>query len=140
MGGRENKTRSRLTFLSPRLCWTLVLEPAPPKVPSTIVPMANAKIRMPGFTCSRWRITGTEKIREVIQVVRVSIEVSSGAARFHVAIRAESIQRAVSIVAAWYPGKDCRVKLPIEPEGFFVSDAAARTGIVGLERPDVIAA
>ncbi len=76
----------------------------------------------------------------MIQVVEVSIEVSSGAARFHVAVRAESIQRAASIVAARYPGEDCRVKFPIDPEGFFVSDAAARAGIVGLERPNVIAA
>lgn len=73
-------------------------------------------------------------------MVGVSIEVSSGAARFHVAVRAESIQRAASIAAARYPGGDCRVKCPIDPEGFFVNDAAAGAGIVGFERPDVIAA
>ena len=77
---------------------------------------------------------------EVIQVVQVSIEVSSGAARFHVAVRAESIQRAASIVAARYPGGDCRVKFPIDPEGFFVNEAAARAEIVDFERPDLIAA
>ncbi len=76
----------------------------------------------------------------MIQVVEVSIEVSSGAARFHVAVRAESIQRAASIVAARYPSGNCRVKCPINPEGFFANDAAAGAGIVGLERPDVIAA
>ncbi len=85
-------------------------------------------------------MVGKEKKSEVIQVVEVSIEVSSGAARFHVAVRAESIQRAASIVAARYPGGDCRVKYPIYPEGFFVNDAAAGTGIVGFEQPDVIAA
>ncbi len=102
--------------------------------------MADAGIHIPGFTCSRWRTISKEKKGEVIQVVQVSIEVSSGAARFHVAVRAESIQRAASIVAARYPGGDCRVKFPIEPEGFFINDAAAGTGIVGLERPDLIAA
>jgi hypothetical protein len=77
----------------------------------------------------------------VIQVVvEVSIEVSSGAARFHVAVRAESIQRAASIATARYPDGDCRAKSPIDPEGFFVNDAAVGERIVGFERPDVIAA
>ncbi len=76
----------------------------------------------------------------MIQVVEVSIEVRSGAARFHVAVRAESIQRAARIVATRYPGRDCRVKVPIDPERFFVGNAAAGAGIVGLERPNVIAA
>ncbi|MBA3472362.1 MAG: hypothetical protein H0T57_03890 [Rubrobacter sp.] len=80
-------------------------------------------------------------LRQVpIQVVEVSIEVRSGAARFHVAVRAESIQRATSIVATRYPGGDRRVKFPIDPEGFFVNDAAAGAGIVDLERADLIAA
>lgn len=73
-------------------------------------------------------------------MVKVSIEVSSGAARFHVAVRAESIQRAASIVATRYPSVDCRVKVPIDPEGFFVNETAAGAGIVGLERPNLIAA
>ena len=38
----------------------------------------------------------------------VSIEVSSGAARLHVAVRAENTQRAASIVVARYPGGACR--------------------------------
>jgi len=46
----------------------------------------------------------------MIQVVEVSIEVSSGAARFHIAVRAENIQRAASIVAARYRGGDCPAK------------------------------
>jgi hypothetical protein len=82
----------------------------------------------------------SEKRGEVIQVVKVSIEVSSGAARFHVAVRAESIQRAASIVATRYPGRDCRVKLPIDPEGFFVNGTATGARIFGLEPPNVIAA
>ncbi len=77
---------------------------------------------------------------EVIQVVEVSVEVSSGAARFHVAVRAESMQRATNLVAARYPSGVCRVKFPIDPKGFFVNDAAAGAKVVGLERPNVIAA
>ncbi len=76
----------------------------------------------------------------MMQVVKVSIEVSSGAARFHVAVRAESIQRAASIVATQYPGGDCRVKVPIDSEGFFLNETATEAGIVGLEWPNVIAA
>ncbi len=73
-------------------------------------------------------------------MVRGSIEVSSGAARFAVVVRAESIQRAAGIVAKRYPGGVCRVKFPIDPVGFFVNDAAAGAGMVGLGRPGVIAA
>ena len=73
-------------------------------------------------------------------MVRVSIEVRDGAAHFVVAVRAESIRRAVSIVTGRYPGGDYRVKFPIAPEGFFVNDTAARAGLVGFEQPDVIAA
>ncbi len=73
-------------------------------------------------------------------MVKVSIEVRSGTARFSVGVRAESIQRAVSLVGARYPGGDVRVKFPIEPEDFFVKDLAARAAIAGFEQPDVMAA
>ena len=69
------------------------------------------------------------KRKEVIQLVKVSIEVHSKAARFVVAVQAQSIQRALSLVAARHPGSVASVKLPIEPEGhfegLFVEDAAA---------------
>jgi hypothetical protein len=65
------------------------------------------------------------KRKEVIHMVRVSIEVHSKTARFTVAVQAHSIQRALSIVAARDPGSLARVKFPIESEGFFVEDAAA---------------
>jgi hypothetical protein len=63
-------------------------------------------------------------------MVKVSMEVCSGAARFAVGVQAESIQRAVSLVRVRYPKGNVRVKFPIEPESFFVEDAAARRGIV----------
>jgi hypothetical protein len=80
------------------------------------------------------------KKSEVSQVVEVSIEVSSGAARFHVAVRAESIQRVATIVAARHPGADCRVKFPIDPEGFFVKEPTPRAETVEIDQPDPIAA
>ena len=58
-------------------------------------------------------------------MVKVSIEVHSETARFVVAIKAQSIQQALSIVAARHPSSVTRVKFPIDPESFFVKDSAA---------------
>ena len=55
-------------------------------------------------------------------MVRISVQVSSGTARFRVAIQAESIERAVEIVASQNPGKACEVTFPIDPETFVVED------------------
>ncbi len=51
-------------------------------------------------------------------MLKVSIEVRSETARFTVAVQAKSIRRALSIVAARYPGSVASVKSPIDPEGF----------------------
>jgi hypothetical protein len=58
-------------------------------------------------------------------MVKVSIEVHDGTARFMVAIKARSIQQALSTVAARHPGSVARVKFPIDPESFFAEDSAA---------------
>ena len=58
-------------------------------------------------------------------MVKVSIEVHDGTARFAVAVLAKSIQQALSIVATRYPSSAARVKFPIDPESFFVEDSAA---------------
>ena len=55
-------------------------------------------------------------------MIRISVKVSSGTARFRVAIQAESIERALENVARQYPGKVCEVAFPIDPEAFFVED------------------
>jgi hypothetical protein len=73
-------------------------------------------------------------------MVKVSIEVRSGAARFDVGVQAESIQRAVSFVQERYPKGRVKVKFPIESKSFFVKDRTARTEIVGLELPGRVAA
>lgn len=68
-------------------------------------------------------------------MVKVSLEVHSGAPRCNlVVVQAGSIQRAMSLVKERYPGNDIRVKFPIDPEGFFVEDPAARAGVVGFEQ------
>jgi hypothetical protein len=56
-------------------------------------------------------------------MIRISVHVSSGTARFSVAIQAESIERALEIVARQNPGKGCEVAFPIDPETFFVDDS-----------------
>jgi len=58
-------------------------------------------------------------------MIRVSIQVSSGAARFRVMVQAESIERALEIAERHNPGKECEVTFPIDPETFFVEDSAA---------------
>ena len=58
-------------------------------------------------------------------MVKVSIEVHSKTACFAVAIKAQNIQQALSIVAARHPSSVIRVKFPIDPESFFVKDSAA---------------
>ena len=56
-------------------------------------------------------------------MIRISVQVSSSAARFKVAVEAESIEQALEIVARQSPGKDCEVMFPIDPETFFVEDS-----------------
>ena len=70
-------------------------------------------------------------------MVKVSMEVRKGASRFAVAVRAESLQRAVSLVRGRYPGGDCRVRFPIDAGGFPAEDPARARMI---ERPAGMAA
>jgi hypothetical protein len=53
-------------------------------------------------------------------MVRISVQVSSGSARFRVMVQAESIERALEIARHHNPTADCRVSFPIDPESFFV--------------------
>jgi hypothetical protein len=68
-------------------------------------------------------------------VVKVSIEVRSGAAHFRVGVQASNIQRAVNIVKGLYSASDVRVIFPIDPEGFFIEDPFAKEGIVQRGMP-----
>ena len=63
--------------------------------------------------------------RKVIHMVKVSIEVHSGTARFMVGVKARNIQHALSIVQTRYPATVATVRFPIDPEGFFVEERAA---------------
>ena len=63
-------------------------------------------------------------------MIRISVQVSSGTARFSVAIQAESIERALENVVRQYPDKVCEVAFPIDPETFFVEDSVISVGQV----------
>jgi hypothetical protein len=58
-------------------------------------------------------------------MVKVSVEVRSGAASFMVGVQARNIQQALSIAQTRYHARVATVKFPIEPEGFFVEERAA---------------
>ena len=65
-------------------------------------------------------------------MVRISVEVSSGAARFRVSVQAQTIERALEIAQRHNPGKDCEVRFPIDAESFFAEgDSVAKVGAVG---------
>jgi len=66
-------------------------------------------------------------------MVKVSMEVSNGGARFSVSAQAESIERALEIVEGQNPGKDCNVRFPIDAEAFFCEvDSVAKAGALGV--------
>ena len=63
-------------------------------------------------------------------MIKITIEVRSGAARFKVASQAESIEGALEIAKRYNSGKEGKVVFPIEPEGFFDEDDLSRGGVV----------
>ncbi len=67
-------------------------------------------------------------------MVKVSVEVRSGTARFRVGVRAPSISKALGMVGSKYPKGKVRVVYPIEHEGFFAGGPAALAGMVGPEQ------
>ena len=58
-------------------------------------------------------------------MVRVSVEICSGAARFKASVLAESIERAVSLAKAHHPRCQVSLVFPIEPENFFVNSTTS---------------
>lgn len=72
-------------------------------------------------------------------MIRVSIEVCSGATRFRASVWAKNIERALSLAGARYPGGEARVIFPIEPESFFVDDEKPASEVVRIESPEEIA-
>jgi len=69
------------------------------------------------------------------RMVKFSVEVCSGSARFRVSVRAESIRRALGLVEGRYPPGEVRLVFPIEPEGFFAREPAALPKTAVSEMP-----
>jgi hypothetical protein len=65
------------------------------------------------------------RTRKVILMVKVSIEVHNGTARFMVGVKAKNIEQALRIVQTRYPAKVTTVKYPIDQEDIFVEECAA---------------
>jgi hypothetical protein len=63
-------------------------------------------------------------------MVRISIQVGSGSARFRVRVQAESIERALEIARRHNPAADCQVSFPIDPESFFAEGSAPKVEAV----------
>ena len=67
-------------------------------------------------------------------MVRITVQVRSGAARFSVAVQAESIERGLGIVKGRDPGRNCEVTFPLDPETSFVAELDAMSEPVERER------
>ncbi|MGH3144573.1 MAG: hypothetical protein ACRDTR_02105 [Rubrobacter sp.] len=73
-------------------------------------------------------------------MVKVSIRVRSGAARFGVAVWAESLEQAVSLAGERYPNSDVMVRSPIYTSDDSPGDRDARTRIEASRRTHEMAA
>jgi hypothetical protein len=83
--------------------------------------------------------TRGEKVMEQ-KMVRISVEVRSGTARFRVGVQAENVRKALSMVEGGYPRGMVGVVFPTEPEGFFVSEPSAPAMVTGYDRIHGVAA
>jgi hypothetical protein len=61
-------------------------------------------------------------------MVRITVQASSGAARFRVAVQAESIEQALEIAMKQDPGRNSEVTFPINSEVFFAAEPVAVSG------------
>jgi hypothetical protein len=66
-------------------------------------------------------------------VIRISVEVGQGAARYRVAVRAKNIGRALEIVGSQNTGYQAKMTLPTDPKAFFVRGAAMTARAVDQE-------
>jgi hypothetical protein len=72
-------------------------------------------------------------------VIKLAIEICSGASSFRAVVWAESIERALKLVEARHPGGEAKVIFPIEPEAFFVGGPVPAAEVVRFETPEEIA-
>jgi hypothetical protein len=71
--------------------------------------------------------------RRSIKMRRISVEVSSGTARFRVSIQAKTIERALEIAHRQNSGKQYKVIFPMAAEVFSAKEeSTARVGALGM--------
>jgi hypothetical protein len=74
------------------------------------------------------------------KMVKISVDIESGATRFRVKAQARSIRQALAMVGDRYPHSKVSVAFPIEPEAFFVTGPTSPAGVVGSEHAPLEAA
>jgi hypothetical protein len=67
-------------------------------------------------------------------MVRIAVQATSGAARFRVAVQAESVERALEIAKKQDLGRNSEVTFPINSEVFFGVEPVAVSGSARPER------
>jgi hypothetical protein len=72
-------------------------------------------------------------------MIQIVLEVRTGAARFRVSARAASIQRAVSLAGARYPGGEVRLILPVESDTFFAEAVPGEKESIAVQMPESLA-
>lgn len=72
-------------------------------------------------------------------MIQVSVELGDDSTDFRVSVRAESIERAVSLASEQYPGSQIKVLFPIDPESFFIENQALVGAPVSLEMSGEVA-
>ena len=73
-------------------------------------------------------------------MIKVSVEVRNGTARFRVSVQAENVRRALGVVGDRYPHGETRLVFPGEPEGFFFGEPSVPTMAAGYEHTHEMAA
>ncbi len=66
-------------------------------------------------------------------MIRISVEVGQGTARYRVAIRAKNIGRALEIVGSQSTGREVKIRWPTNPEAFYVREAGMMVGALDRE-------
>ena len=74
------------------------------------------------------------------QMVRISVQVRSGAAGFQVGIQAPSIREALALAGSTYPKSKVRVVFPAELQGYLARKPTAPAGAAGHEQAHAMAA
>ena len=66
-------------------------------------------------------------------MIKISIAVGGQESGYRVAVFADNIGQALSLVEARFPDGEAKVVFPIDPEPFFVRDPVGRSGLVEFE-------